>query len=363
MTVETKLHKLTELAKEKSSERRRDLLREVTDLFFDAPPASGSSAQGQFDAVLQTLASETAQDAREELARRFADAPFAPRGLILQLARDALEVAGPILARSSVLNEDDLVSIVHETASQAHIRAVAGRSALSERLSHAIVERGDDHTVKTLVENDGARLSRETFETVVKRAETSEILQGPIVERVDAPADLLNDLMLVVSATLREKIAARFDRLEPGVLEAAMAASQRRLEARLAEDKDIAEARKFIAAKRVRRELDGSLLVRLLREKKIAHFCVGFAEMTGVDYPAARRALEHRSPDGLALICKSAGIEKALFVTIAVLRAGADKTAFDDARTIGQMYDALPLDAAERAMRFWKTRRSASQAA
>ncbi|MFW5661774.1 MAG: DUF2336 domain-containing protein, partial [Oceanicaulis sp.] len=275
---------------------------------------------------------------------------------------DAVEVAAPILSRSSVLNEEDLVTIVHESASQAHIRAVAQRASVPERVSHAIVEKGDDHTVARLVENDGAKLSRETFETVTRRAETSEILHKPLVERADTPADLMNDLMSVVSATLRDKISERFDTLDPGVLEAALAASQRRLEARLAEDKEIAEARRFIAAKRVRKELDGALLIRLLREKKIVHFCVGFAEITGVDYHAARRALEHETPDGLAMICKSADIDKALFVTIAVLRSGASKTAFDDAREIGKVYDALTRDDAERALRFWKMRKNVAAA-
>lgn len=361
MAVDSKLHKLTQLAKEKSSERRRALLREVTDLFFDAPPQRESATQQQFDAVLQTLASQTAQDAREELARRFADAPFAPKGLILQLARDAIEVAGPILSRSGVLSDEDLVTIVHES-SQAHMRAIAARDEVGERLSHALVEKGDDHTVAALVSNTGATLSRETFETVARRAEESEVLQAPLVERQDAPADLLNDLMMVVNNTLRARIQERFDNLEPGVLEAALAASQRRLEARIAEDKDIAEARRFIAAKRVRKELDGTLLIRLLREKKIAHFCVGFAEITGVDYHAAKRALEHDSPDGLALICKAAGVDKALFVTIAVLRQGAKDGAFNDARETGKVYDALDPGDAERALRFWKTRKNAAAA-
>jgi len=361
MAVTSKLHKLTELAKEKSSERRRALLREVTDLFFDAPPKTGGGEMRQFDAVLQALASQTAQDAREELSRRFADAPMAPKGLIMQLARDAIEVAGPILSKSGVLSEDDLVTIVHERG-QEHMRAIASRDQVSERVSHAIVERGDDATVAGLVENPGAKLSRQTFETVTRRAEDSEVLQGPLVDRADTPADLLNDLMMVVETTLREKIMERFDRLEPGVLEAALAASHQRLEARLAEDRDIAEARKFIQARKVRKELDGALLVRLLREKKKVHFCVGFAELTGVDYNAARRALEHESPDGLALVCKAASIEKALFVTIAVLREGAAGDAFNDAREIGKVYDALSLEDAERALRFWKMRTSAAAA-
>ena len=361
MAVTSKLHKLTELAKEKSSERRRTLLREVTDLFFDAPPRAGGGEMRQFDAVMQTLASQTAQDAREELSRRFADASMAPKGLVMQLARDAIEVAGPILSRSGVLTEDDLVTIVHERG-QAHMRAIAERDQVPERVSHAIVERGDDATVAGLVENPGAKLSRETFETVSRRAEQSEVLQAPLVERADTPADLLNDLMMVVESTLREKIMERFDSLEPGVLEAALTASHQRLESRLAEDRDIAEARRFIQARQMRKELDGALLVRLLREKKTVHFCVGFAELTGVDYHAARRALEHDSPDGLALICKAAGIEKALFVTIAVLRAGASSDAFNDAREIGKVYDDLTSEDAERALRFWKMRSNAAAA-
>jgi uncharacterized protein (DUF2336 family) len=361
MAVATKLHKLTELAREKSSDRRRALLREVTDLFFDAPPKPDSSTHQQFDAVLQSIASQTAQGAREELARRFADSPEAPRGLILKLAQDAIEVAAPILSRSGVLSEDDLVTIVHETGQQ-HIRAIAERASVPERLSHAIVERGDDHTVARLVENDGARLTRETFETVTQRAENSPVLQKPLVERGDTPVDLLNDLTMVVESTLRAKIMDRFDALEPGVLEAALAASRQRLKSRMAEDKDIAEAEKAVARARMRKELNGSLLVRFLREKKPTHFCVGFAEMAGVDYDAARRALDHESPDGLALICKAAGIEKALFVTIAVLRSGASEGAFNDARAVGEAYDALSVSDAERAMRFWRMRKSAAAA-
>ncbi|MCC5996065.1 MAG: DUF2336 domain-containing protein [Oceanicaulis sp.] len=361
MSVPSRLNRLADLAREKSSERRRALLREVTDLFFEAPPAPASPVQAEFDAVLQTLASQTAQGARTELAERFADSALAPRGLLLQLARDAIEVAGPILSRSSVLKEEDLVTIVHERG-QDHIRAVAGRERIGERLSSAIVEQGDDKAVAALVNNPGSRLNRQAFEAVTRRAETSPELQAPLVARTDTPADLLNDLMVVVETHLREQIVSRFDSLEPGVLEAALAASHKRLAARLEEDQMLAEARRFIAAKRMRKELDGALLVRLLREKKRVHFCAGFAEMTGVDYAAARRALDHDSADGLALICKAAGLDKALFVTIAVLRAGAGENAFTDARDLGKAYDDLDPDSAQRALRFMKLRKDAEAA-
>lgn len=363
MATVNKLHKLAELAKERSSECRRALLREVTDLFFDAPPETGSPVQAQFDAVLSQLASEAAQDAREEMSRRFADTPVAPPGMIRKLARDAIEVAAPILQKSGVLSEEDLLAIVHET-SQQHLRAISARTSVPERISHAIVERGDDETVATLVKNEGAQLSRQTFEVVSERAQTSETLQAPLAHRVDTPTDLLADLTHVVEGALREHIQRRFDKLDPGVLEAALAASHTRLEARLKEDKAITEAQRFITSKQVRKELNGALLVRLLREKEYTKFCIGFAELAGVDYSAAKKALEEPTIDALALICKaSTAIDRALFVTLAVLRSDAPGDAFSHARELGKVYDDLSKEQAERVMRFYKMRKNAAAAA
>lgn len=356
MAVISKLNNLVELAKEKSSERRRTLLREVTDLFFEEAPARNSTTSRQFDDVLTSLAEQTAQEAREELAERFADSSLAPGGLVLKLAQDALEVAAPILSRSTVLSPDDLLSIA-ETGEQGHLRAISQRNEVDERLSDTIVRRGDDHTVASLIGNEGARLSRETFETVTERAESSPVLQEPLVKRDDTPDDLLADLMLSVGNHLRERIIERFETVEPAVLEQAMEASRARLAERLAEDREVEEARKFVRSMAMRKKLDGSLLARLLRERALARFCAAFAELTGVDYPTAKRAIEQDCIDPLALICRAAGFDKALFVTLAVLRNTAGEDAFRDARELGQLYDSISADDAARAMRFWRLRR------
>lgn len=356
MAVNSKLNSLVELARERSSERRRTLLREVTDMFFDAPPERDTPMSLEFDQVLSRLAEETAMEARQELAERFADTPLAPHGVLLQLARDAIEVAGPILARSCGLSEDDLLSIAAQ-GEQQKLKAISQRSEVSERLSDTIVRHGDDETVAVLVRNEGARLSRETFETVAQRAERSKILQAPMVNRADTPADLLSDLMLTVENHLREHILERFDGMDPAIVEQALAASHARLGQRMKDDQELQEARKYIRGMAVRKMLNGGLLARLLRERETIKFQVAFAEMTGVDIVAARRAIEQDCIDPLALICRSAGFDKALFVTLAVLRSNSTEDAFRDARELGALYDRVSLEDAERAMRFWRMRR------
>jgi uncharacterized protein (DUF2336 family) len=356
MAVVSKLNNLVDLAREKSSERRRALLREVTDLFFEETPARNSAVSNKFDEVLSSLAVQSAQEAREELAERFADSPMAPPGLVLQLARDAIEVAAPILSRSVVLSDEDLVSIA-ETGGQTHLKAISRRTEVSERLSDTIVRRGDDETVASLIGNEGAKLSREAFETVTERAETSTALQGPLVERGDTPNDLIADLMLAVGNHLRDRIMERFDSVDPKVLEQAMEASRTRLAARVAEDQAVAEAEKFVSAMAVRKRLDGGLLARLLREREMVKFNVAFAELTGVDYITAKRAIEQDCIDPLALICRAADFDKALFVTLAVLRNTSDASAFRDAKELGTLYDSITPNDAARAMRFWRMRR------
>jgi uncharacterized protein (DUF2336 family) len=356
MAVVSKLHNLVELAKEKSSERRRNLLREVTDLFFDEKPAQDSIVSEQFDNVLIDLAQQTAKEAREELSHRFADAPEAPRGLILKLAQDAIEIAAPILQKSTVLTDDDLVSLA-ETGAQTHLKVISQRAEVPERVSTTIVRRGDDETVAELIRNDGAALSRDTFEVVSERAETTPALQAPLVERDDTPTDLLGDLMLTVENRLRERIMERFSEVDPDSLEEALVQSRDRLASRVKSNKELDDARLYISKLVVRKQLDGARLARLLRERELTRFYVGFSELTGVDLTAARRAIEQECIDPLALICKAAEFEKALFVTLAVLRSAANENAFSDAKDFGQLYDRISTADAERAMRFWRMRR------
>ncbi|HRO04344.1 MAG TPA: hypothetical protein PLS69_12135, partial [Terricaulis sp.] len=65
--------------------------------------------------------------------------------------------------------------------------------------------------------------------------------------------------------------------------------------------------------------------------------------------------------DGLAMVCRAANIERPLFVTLAVLACGGDD-AMTRAEEFGKMYNQVPLEAAQRAMRFFKVRKSAEAA-
>jgi len=355
------LQSLTALAAEKSSEKRRELLREVTDLFFESRGESRSAREEtDFDAILSSVSAELAEEVRRELAERFCDVPDAPKRLIRQLAADEASVAGHILRRSIALGDDDLVTIAHSRG-QEHLRAIAQRDALSSTVSDAVAKRGDDETLAALASNERAALSRETMELMVDRAEDASVLHEPLVRRASLPPDLLNEMYAFVQDRLKQKILERNAELSEEELEAALASRRSRPQS-VERPPDYEDAVAFINKARLRKELSAGFLAAQLREGETTRFLVAFAEMADIDYAAARAVYDNPSDEPLALVCKAAGLDRSFFVTLAILRGGADGPDLSNAQRLAAVFDDTPRQAAERVMRFWRVRKQASGA-
>jgi uncharacterized protein (DUF2336 family) len=355
--------RLKDLAQERSSDKRRELLREVTDMFFVSAETGRTSAEAAlFDSVLREIAMAMQDKVLRELAERFSGAPDAPIGLMRDLANHAFEVAEPVLRRSTVLGEADLVAIV-EKHGEDHRRAIAQRERVSERVSSALVARGDNTTLRALVANAGAEISRTDFETVFERARSDDALTQGIVNRADAPLDLLNDIVFAVSAALRAQILARNAVVDRKGLDLALERARARVERR---NPGMSEA--YAAAETdVRRkascgQLSAATLIAYYRADMREHFLVGLAHLTDVDVSVADSVIERGDMDALAMMCRASGIERPLFVTMAVLACGGQR-AMDKAEEFGQLYTDVPIEAAQRAMRFYRIRRTNADAA
>ena len=262
-----------------------------------------------------------------------------------------------MLARSRVLDDQTLLQVVNYQ-SQSHIQAVAKRTVVSEALSDAIVRFGDDHALDTLIRNDGATISRSSMEVAVDRARSNSGLHEGVVKRRDVPLDLLNEMYFIIESGLREQILQRNASVDPKTLDAALSKTRERMRKSAGEvSEETRKAEAFILSKKASGELNARLLVSLYREAKNAHFLLGLAELTNLDYDTTRDLIERRDTDGLAMVCRAANIDRPLFVTIAVLTCGGDD-AMGKAEEFGKLYNAVPVEAAQRAMRFFKVRKA-----
>jgi uncharacterized protein (DUF2336 family) len=101
----------------------------------------------------------------------------------------------------------------------------------------------------------------------------------------------------------------------------------------------------------------------MLRNKEMTRFLVALASLADVDFNTARRILDKKELDALAIICKAADFDRALFLTFAILILDQDADAMGRARQYGELYTELPKDAALRTIRFWRMRRQTGDVA
>ena len=351
---------LLKIAKEPSSDKRRELLRQITDMFLTNPSGHTATSYAAFDEIAGTVITDFSSEVRSELARTLAESSLPLRRTARQLATDDIEVARPVLEGWNALTEADLLDVVR-TKSQDHMIALTKRAQIGEKVSSALVAHGEDRVVTALLSNKGATIDRDTYEKVAERCQNSTVLHAPLVRRQGVPLDLLNDLYASVAVELRQEILKQYEGVSPQELDAALERSRSRVSkmyGALPEDFEIAERQLKVLEKAG--ELKPALLVRLMREgpKSRTLFLLVFAKLTDTDYEVICRSMEVRDVDALALLCRAAGFDRALFVTLSLTVAGEDHQ-MSKLEEFGTLYERVPVMTAQRAVRFWKLRAKA----
>jgi uncharacterized protein (DUF2336 family) len=353
--------RLLDVKNDMSSESRRALLREVTDVF--AEHDNDAAKVAKLDRVLSTVVADFSREIRAELAAKIGPSKVALGNTAEKLALDDIDVARPILEHSTALSESHLLAVISQKT-QEHLLAVTRRTDISETISHALVEKGDDRVVVSLLENTQAKIAPKTYETVTELAQNRPVLYAPFVRREDVPLELLNDVYLEVEASLRREILARYDSVSPEELDAALEKSRAKLlRAYRRPQMEAARIKARIEEFRQKGEFAPPLLVKLLREGEgsRALFIGAFAALTDVDEALTEKVVDSGDIDALALLCRGADFDRAVFVSLAIALVGSERR-MSKVEEFGALYQNVPVSAAQRAVRFWKVRSGSAAA-
>jgi len=217
MTVATSLIPgLGEIIRNGDSKRRAEALRRIADLFFEDATKLRPHHIEMFDEILLELVVHAELIARAELAERLSPFANAPRVLVGRLAReDEILVAGPVLRRSPVLGEEDLLEIAR-LKGQGHLLAMSERRALSPDLTDVIVSRGDREVVRRTAGNHGAIFSESGYGELIRRAAQDGVLTLAVGQRDDLSDRRLKQLLAGSLDVIRRRL---FDIVKPsGIL-------------------------------------------------------------------------------------------------------------------------------------------------
>ena len=150
------LQTITDLAREKSSDKRRELLGRVADLFFDGAEHHTHQEAVLFRDIVLKMLNDVDLDGRAEFSERVASQQTLPVDVARQLAQDDVVVAGPMLQHSSVLTDDDFVEL-SKNLSPAHLESIAQRASLSGAVTDALIEHGTRAVWQKVSQKPGGR--------------------------------------------------------------------------------------------------------------------------------------------------------------------------------------------------------------
>ena len=263
--------------------------------------------------ILRHLSKDVEMSIRITLAERLATNEDAPQELILLLADDRIEVARPVLARSPVLSDDDLLHVI-ERGTTDHQIAVAERPAIGESVSAALARLECEAVLIALLRNATAKISHMTFDHLVGRARNLSSLHEPLAGRPDLPPVLASRMYVWVSNALKTALLGRYPHITQSLavaIDESAATAQDGKQATSAEN-----AKKLIDKLVASGQLKPSFLVRVLHQGQMELFEQGFAALLKMDVETLRKAFYGDSPETVALACRAAGIDRSVFMTV-----------------------------------------------
>lgn len=350
---------LLSLAKSRQPADRERLLMNIVRLCEAAGSDGGDEAlraKAIIDDLFMTLVLDAERAVRRRLAERIADVTWAPKALIHVLSLDDIEIARPIIARSPILEDDDLVRLLIETTLEHQIE-VARRPDIGEKVCETILNMGDPAVLAALAANYTASLPENGMRRLVEGARTMPALRSPLARHPHLTTALGTALYAWVGEVLRDALASRFE-LDPAALKEVMGEAVKEAKAaplgrpsplERPEDREAMEQR-LIEKLDSAGQLKPGYLMRALREHKLSLFELGLSRLAGLPLDDLRTAITCDRPDVLAMACVAAHIDRSVFKTILTRvrelnggKPGGDADA--DARASAIFQELTPKDA------------------
>lgn len=278
---------------------------------FDAAALSEAERRIAED-IFRTLVKDTEVLVREALAAHLKSTPELPHDVALALARDVDSVALPVLKFSEVLTDDDLIEIVRgqEPAKQV---AIAQRTGVSEAVSDALVDTGNEVAVAHLVGNEGAALSEDAFERVIDNYNESTSVADSLARRPNLPPAISERVVSALSERLQAYLVAEHD-VSPDIASTLILQARERATATLIDyGSNDADLESLIEQLDRKERLTPSLLLRVLCVGDLNFFERAMSKLTNLPLPNVRILIHDKGMLGLEPLYMRAGLPQGLY--------------------------------------------------
>ena len=351
------LNELEEALSHGSAERRLKTLRRVTDLFVFGSSHFSDDHVAVFDGVFGHLIADIELSARETLAQRLATIPNAPPRVIRTLAfDDAINVAGPILTCSNLLDNVTLVENAR-TKSQDHLLAISRRKALAETVTDVLVERGDRTVALSVVQNPGAKLSETGYVRLVKRSEGDDEMAQSVGSRPEIPRQ--HFLKLLTTASKAVRIALELANPQnSGAIRNAVADVAAAIQVKAAAaSRDYAAARSMVEQLHAAGRLTEAEVESFARAGKFEETAAGLALLADLPIDMIERAMV-QDREGVLIVAKASGLSWPTVKAVLHLCAGKGGISPQALEQCRELFHKLKPETAQQVISFQRKRQA-----
>jgi uncharacterized protein (DUF2336 family) len=274
--------------------------------------------------ALTSLLDDPSPLVRRALADNFASAVDAPHAIVSALANDQSDIAAPVLSRSPLLTEAELIdcAAIGDAFAQS---AIALRARVPAGVCAALAEIGAREAAISLAVNPGADLPEFSMRRMIERFGDDGEMREALLSRPWLPATVKNDLVNATAAALsafvtdcgwltneRAERLSREERDKANVI----------IVAETAEQEGDHGVRALVTHLRASRQLTPSLALRALLSGNRDLFETALVELSGVRADKVAGLLRDFRGAGFAALFNRAGLpEKFLPAFRAALEA------------------------------------------
>ncbi len=302
-----------------------DVARLLSDPSAEARAAASSKIAKNFDAtklsdeerriaedIFRILSKDAEIRVRQALSAHLRANSDLPRDVALTLARDVESVALPVLKVTDVLTDEDLITIVRgdSTAKQA---AIAQRPQVSEQVSDALVDTGNEDAVARLVRNEGARISEAAYGRVVDNYSNSAAVTDSLTRRPDLPPAISERVVAAMSERLHEFLINKHDVSADVASDLILQVRERAIMSLLDHGSSDVELDNLIDQLHCKNSLTPSLLLRALCMGDLTFFERAIANLTGLPLKNVQILIHDQGMLGLESLYLRAELPMALY--------------------------------------------------
>jgi uncharacterized protein (DUF2336 family) len=314
--VGTNITHLLRLAQDRSEESTAELVTMITDLFENESDILTDREKNLMYNIIETLFHEVEVSIRRDLSQQLADRDDVPHELIMYLANDKIQVAEPVLSKCELLQDTDLIKIIHQRTEEYHM-AITLRRDISEDVSDALVETGSEEVIVSLLNNKNSNISQSTMDYLVEQSERVDTFQEPLIHHRDLNSEMAERLYGWVSDALRQDISSKFDLPTEVISKFFNKGKWKSVESAHRQKEAIPDAtRRLIEQLKSQEMITADVLIAALSQGEIPLFIGLFSEMTQLDMALSKDIIFDGNEKEVAVACKAFDATELQFVTI-----------------------------------------------